>query len=189
MEDSKVHSFTLYEPVSYPLYGGVTSHENEIGSHWNYNTAYHHDPQHFDVTKIQPTPYMANLMDEYLFSPPQLYIPVDNTPKIVSVVISPADTEEPVTPVTPKEKKIKVPIKSPIRSSTGCYICRLRHIKCDERRPRCIKCSMGNLDCDFPESYSERPIYLRDWKARQEKLREIKERRRSMSNHSHSETE
>lgn len=176
MQDPKVHSFTIYEPFNYPIYDLSQDH----GIDWNHNTKYNRFQQ-FDLNEIQPTPYMANLMDEYLFNTPQVHTTSANRPKIVSVVLSPANKKE--------TKKAKTTDKASIRSSTGCYICRLRHIKCDEKKPKCSKCLKGNLDCEFPGTYNTRPIYLTDWKAKQEKLKEIKERRKSMSSHSHSETE
>lgn len=89
--------------------------------------------------------------------------------------------------------------KSP-RSYSGCYICRLRRIKCDEVRPMCTKCSFRGLKCEFPEHDKPKPDYLLDNTERQLKLQEIKNAKRVInkkdnhskdnhSNHSHSETE
>lgn len=33
------------------------------------------------------------------------------------------------------------------RSRTGCWVCRARHLKCDERWPRCGQCVKANRDC------------------------------------------
>ncbi|RAO73610.1 uncharacterized protein BHQ10_009622 [Talaromyces amestolkiae] len=35
------------------------------------------------------------------------------------------------------------------RTRTGCRTCRSRKIKCDERRPKCQRCTKGNLDCSY----------------------------------------
>jgi len=36
---------------------------------------------------------------------------------------------------------------------TGCLTCKRRHLKCDERRPRCVRCENGRFEClGYPES-------------------------------------
>ncbi|KUJ15242.1 uncharacterized protein LY89DRAFT_750569 [Mollisia scopiformis] len=55
---------------------------------------------------------------------------------------------------------------SKIRSSTGCWTCRLRRKKCDELKPACYRCSKLGLDC---EGYSERPAWMD--RGEQEKLK------------------
>uniref|UniRef100_A0A093VF23 Arginine metabolism regulation protein II n=1 Tax=Talaromyces marneffei PM1 TaxID=1077442 RepID=A0A093VF23_TALMA len=35
------------------------------------------------------------------------------------------------------------------RTRTGCRTCRSRKIKCDERRPKCQRCTKSNLDCSY----------------------------------------
>lgn len=35
------------------------------------------------------------------------------------------------------------------RSLRGCYTCRLRHVKCDESKPRCTGCSLVNSCCGY----------------------------------------
>ncbi|KIW71378.1 hypothetical protein PV04_03554 [Phialophora macrospora] len=35
------------------------------------------------------------------------------------------------------------------KSRSGCLHCKRRHIKCDERRPRCVHCQTAGLDCTF----------------------------------------
>ncbi|KAL4953781.1 hypothetical protein BDW69DRAFT_151149 [Aspergillus filifer] len=35
------------------------------------------------------------------------------------------------------------------KSRVGCVQCKKRHVKCDERRPKCILCSMSNRDCSY----------------------------------------
>ncbi|KAL3469710.1 hypothetical protein BJX99DRAFT_240844 [Aspergillus californicus] len=41
------------------------------------------------------------------------------------------------------------------KSRGGCLQCKRRHVKCDERRPRCLLCTMSNRDCSFA---SEPPV-------------------------------
>src|SRR3569623_2031516 len=77
------------------------------------------------------------------------------------------------------------------RSSNGCWTCRLRRKKCDEKHPICDVCSSLLITCHFQ---TERPGWM-DGGAKQEKMadrlkREIKQqahRRRtgalSMSHH------
>ncbi|KAL2061459.1 hypothetical protein VTL71DRAFT_6836 [Oculimacula yallundae] len=44
-----------------------------------------------------------------------------------------------------------------LRSSTGCWTCRLRRKKCDETRPVCDRCSRLQLTC---EGYIDRPYWM-----------------------------
>lgn len=60
------------------------------------------------------------------------------------------------------------------RSGTGCYICRLRHLKCDEKKPRCVRCSMTGTSCEYPEHNKQKPIYMTDGDAKRRKLAEIR---------------
>jgi hypothetical protein len=42
-----------------------------------------------------------------------------------------------------------------VRSQSGCYTCRLRRKKCDEKRPICDGCSVLEIDCHFGEEKPE----------------------------------
>ncbi|KAL4935288.1 hypothetical protein BDV06DRAFT_132122 [Aspergillus oleicola] len=35
------------------------------------------------------------------------------------------------------------------KSRAGCVQCKKRHVKCDERRPRCVLCTMSNRECTY----------------------------------------
>ncbi|KFA56437.1 hypothetical protein S40293_05034 [Stachybotrys chartarum IBT 40293] len=35
------------------------------------------------------------------------------------------------------------------KSRTGCITCKKRHVKCDEARPRCAKCTLGDRTCSY----------------------------------------
>lgn len=48
-----------------------------------------------------------------------------------------------ISPVTGKPKRH--------RSRMGCYYCRARKRKCDEKRPSCTFCSLRDLDCQYPQ--------------------------------------
>lgn len=37
------------------------------------------------------------------------------------------------------------------RTRSGCYTCRSRRVKCDEKRPVCARCKKGNRDCVYPD--------------------------------------
>ncbi|KAJ4156061.1 hypothetical protein LMH87_001275 [Akanthomyces muscarius] len=39
-----------------------------------------------------------------------------------------------------------------LRTTTGCFTCRKRHKKCDERRPICGPCSISSRQCAFPQA-------------------------------------
>ncbi|ODQ81710.1 hypothetical protein BABINDRAFT_6370 [Babjeviella inositovora NRRL Y-12698] len=56
------------------------------------------------------------------------------------------------------------------RSKKGCWVCRIRHLKCDEQKPSCMSCLRLDLDCDYNE---ERPSYVVDKKEKTVKLKEI----------------
>ncbi|CUA71751.1 Lysine biosynthesis regulatory protein LYS14 [Saccharomyces cerevisiae S288c] [Rhizoctonia solani] len=36
-----------------------------------------------------------------------------------------------------------------IRSTTGCYACKTRRKKCDETKPKCLRCSKSKIDCEY----------------------------------------
>ncbi|KAH8812251.1 fungal-specific transcription factor domain-containing protein [Xylogone sp. PMI_703] len=48
-------------------------------------------------------------------------------------------------------------MSSRLRSTNGCWTCRLRRKKCDEIRPHCRRCSKLQLECD---GYTEKPIWM-----------------------------
>lgn len=56
------------------------------------------------------------------------------------------------------------------RSKNGCWICRIKHLKCDEARPICTSCAKLGIDCDYS---SERPDYITDKNLKREKLASI----------------
>ncbi|KFZ01894.1 hypothetical protein V501_09738 [Pseudogymnoascus sp. VKM F-4519 (FW-2642)] len=47
------------------------------------------------------------------------------------------------------EEKVKRARKGVSKSKTGCFTCRVRHIKCDETRPSCIRCTETGRQCDY----------------------------------------
>lgn len=56
------------------------------------------------------------------------------------------------------------------RLKNGCWICRIKHLKCDELRPLCSLCARFGIDCDY---LSEKPDYVTDKELRREKLTSI----------------
>src|ERR1700760_275095 len=34
------------------------------------------------------------------------------------------------------------------KTFTGCWTCRARHVKCDERRPSCLRCTNSKIYCE-----------------------------------------
>lgn len=56
------------------------------------------------------------------------------------------------------------------RSRNGCWICRIKHVKCDEERPVCHGCKKYNIECDYSP---KKPAYVTDKNLRQEKLQQI----------------
>ncbi|KAK6456060.1 UME6 C6 zinc finger URS1-binding protein-like protein [Scheffersomyces xylosifermentans] len=53
------------------------------------------------------------------------------------------------------------------RSKNGCWICRIKHLKCDEIRPTCTSCAKFGIECDYNP---EKPEYVTDKNQRKEKL-------------------
>lgn len=45
------------------------------------------------------------------------------------------------------------------RSKSGCWICRIKHLKCDEARPACSLCQKFGLECDYSP---QKPAYVVD---------------------------
>ncbi|KAI5968745.1 UME6 [Candida margitis] len=56
------------------------------------------------------------------------------------------------------------------RSKKGCWICRIKHLKCDEVRPCCGACLRFGLTCDYNPN---KPDYVTNKELRQKKLNEI----------------
>ncbi|EHY55849.1 hypothetical protein ABEF92_000895 [Exophiala dermatitidis] len=46
------------------------------------------------------------------------------------------------------------------RSRHGCLTCRGRKLKCDERRPFCMRCAKTRLKCEWDQSKRTRPLYV-----------------------------
>ncbi|KAK6202408.1 UME6 C6 zinc finger URS1-binding protein-like protein [Scheffersomyces amazonensis] len=56
------------------------------------------------------------------------------------------------------------------RSKNGCWICRIKHLKCDEVRPNCSSCLKFGIHCDYSK---DKPDYVTDKQLRKEKLEEL----------------
>ncbi|KAH7030927.1 uncharacterized protein B0I36DRAFT_322792 [Microdochium trichocladiopsis] len=41
------------------------------------------------------------------------------------------------------------------RTRSGCWTCRKRRVKCDEARPKCIRCRKGGRECVFPSDMAK----------------------------------
>lgn len=70
------------------------------------------------------------------------------------------------TPTTGKPKKHTRRRLLP-RSKKGCWICRIKHLKCDEIRPVCTSCYKFGIECDY---LVDKPDYILDKALRKEKL-------------------
>ncbi len=88
----------------------------------------------------------------------------------------------PYLPQSPLNKKKKYFEKAPTkkrlkriartsRSVTGCWTCRLRHIKCDEGKPYCHNCSRIGVDCDGYDKI--KPLFMVDNLAGHRRRKEI----------------
>ncbi|KAF7548855.1 hypothetical protein G7Z17_g6796 [Cylindrodendrum hubeiense] len=58
---------------------------------------------------------------------------------------------------TPKPAQARKTRSSTPRARTGCSTCRIRHVKCDETRPSCVKCVKAGWKCDGYPSQSGAP--------------------------------
>lgn len=61
------------------------------------------------------------------------------------------------------------------RSRNGCWICRIKHLKCDERKPVCYNCVRFGIQCDYSPN---RPDYVSDKELRRRKLDSITTKKR-----------
>lgn len=73
---------------------------------------------------------------------------------------SPADGSRPSGPaenVADRSQTKKTAGSKRRKTFTGCWTCRERHVKCDEQRPRCKRCVVGNFTC---QGYGTRLTWL-----------------------------
>lgn len=59
-----------------------------------------------------------------------------------------------------------------VKSTTGCWTCRIRHKKCPEQHPICVECQRFQLSCHYSRS---RPKYMSVPELRHQKLTEIRQ--------------
>lgn len=76
-------------------------------------------------------------------------------------------------PAPPKKKHKRRHTQK--RSRMGCWICRIKHLKCDETRPVCNHCKRFGVACDYSP---DRPDYVSDMSLRRKKLNELASQRR-----------
>lgn len=62
------------------------------------------------------------------------------------------------------------------RSKNGCWICRIKHLKCDEVKPSCTSCVKYGINCDYSP---DKPNYVVDKNLRNKKLIEITQIRKN----------
>lgn len=94
------------------------------------------------------------------------------TPKIWTV-------ESPLQPI-PVVARQPLPKKctrkhSLARSRSGCWICRIKHLKCDEQKPACKNCSRAGIECDYSPL---RPDYVSNMELRRRKLVTVTSKKR-----------
>ncbi|KAF4543861.1 hypothetical protein BFW01_g10569 [Lasiodiplodia theobromae] len=58
-------------------------------------------------------------------------------------------SEPPQAPQQQPKRKPRKPRGRGLRTTTGCAVCRARHMKCDEVKPICGPCSKGNRPCVY----------------------------------------
>ncbi|OCL05623.1 hypothetical protein AOQ84DRAFT_94252 [Glonium stellatum] len=60
----------------------------------------------------------------------------------------PAQPSQP-PPASTTRKKPRKPRGRGLRTTTGCAVCRRRHMKCDEAKPTCGPCAKGGRQCIY----------------------------------------
>ena len=91
-----------------------------------------------EETLVQQDNRRAGLLKEQLFQLPILPPKDDRSSSTGS-----GDYLETTNPVVPPRVRV------PARSKTGCWVCRTRKVKCDERRPVCKQCVRLGHNCDY----------------------------------------
>ncbi|EXF78815.1 hypothetical protein CFIO01_01654 [Colletotrichum fioriniae PJ7] len=71
--------------------------------------------------------------------------------------VPPVLNPRPATDKTPEELRQKTVSSRRQKTSTGCWTCRERHVKCDEQRPACRRCVAGKFAC---QGYGTRLTWL-----------------------------
>ncbi|KAI9848873.1 MAG: hypothetical protein M1837_006389 [Sclerophora amabilis] len=55
----------------------------------------------------------------------------------------------------PRQRRKSTPGKEKVkhrRTRSGCFTCRARRVKCDEKRPSCERCEKGDRECIYPDA-------------------------------------
>lgn len=122
----------------------------------------------------------TTLLDTPVISIPETVIAADyhlpyaNTPtpekRRVEKPTKPHATEVPVKKHTRKHIMA--------RSRSGCWICRIKHLKCDEIKPVCKNCTRFGIQCDYS---ADRPDYVSNKELRRQKLDRITTKKRRIS--------
>lgn len=106
-----------------------------------------------------PAPYVET---------PQLEAKIDDKP---SPPPKPIVTGVPTSKV--QKKRVRHHIMA--RSRSGCWICRIKHLKCDECKPVCANCTRFGIQCDYS---AERPDYVSNKELRRQKLDSLTTKKR-----------
>lgn len=129
---------------------------------------------------IMEVPEVDTCINTPVIDTPVIGTPVVEVPASIAPHSEPEDMSlkrKPRARAKPKPKKHKRKHVMP-RSKKGCWICRIKHLKCDEKRPHCEACRRFGIECDFSD---DRPDYVVDNDLRKQKLLEITRKRRVKS--------
>ncbi|KAI0663505.1 hypothetical protein C8Q70DRAFT_361513 [Cubamyces menziesii] len=110
--------------------------------------------RHYDSPPQHSYPVMADSL-HYTTTPTHHYVPNayytsqmhPNTAHMHVVAAAPALRQD--TGAQRKRPKYT-------RSKTGCLTCRGKKIKCDETKPKCMRCTHGQRECTWPEGVPTR---------------------------------
>ncbi|CUM63121.1 uncharacterized protein PRCAT00000688001 [Priceomyces carsonii] len=125
--------------------------------------------------KTYPTPEMKstsvnNLPYEESFESPTIQVARKKPLLFTEGRITPALTSHESSNIDLSKPKKHTRRRLLPRSKNGCWICRIKHLKCDEARPVCSSCTKFNIDCDYS---SVKPEYVTNKELRNIKLVEI----------------
>lgn len=125
-----------------------------------------HADYHFP--EMPEMPYVPEVPELNLSVPDLMEVPAPKKRKVGRPSNPPPPAKDP-----PVKKHTRKHILA--RSRSGCWICRIKHLKCDESRPVCIKCTKFGIQCDYSP---HRPEYVSNMEMRRQKLDAITTKKR-----------
>lgn len=180
------YCYTLYDPIHqspYPYVPRIPPVMVQPQSMAAHRPTERMDPDEFDFSRYfdlshaesvqkkhrraeqrEPPMHLSMLSYHNMFQGIYHSVPDSVPSSVTHTVLAPPMHRHPWTPRRRENKG---------RSTSGCFCCRLRRVRCDESRPKCGDCGRLNIDCDFPCGLG-RPRYMTDPIAKKLKMQEIR---------------